>query len=383
MEQLENRLFKGLRPLMVALTPVGERHNPLQMWRAQCMVVASSVGALVAFLYGVLYYALQDRPLGLGCWLASALIAANLALFRLTGYTRATKQAGVALAYLLLLGIVSRQGGIESPALIWLAACPLIAFASSGRGSGIAWSLLALLAIVGVHLADARDLFPPVIVSDMRLVGTLSTISFMASFAVTLLAYDQVCAAALNRLSRSLARINDLAERDDLTGVFNRRKLISVATSVARRAGRTAAPFCVCMLDIDRFKSINDAHGHAAGDDVLRQFARRIQNEVRATDCFGRYGGEEFLLVLENADADAAGRFSERIRRLVQGMPVPMLDDGLNVTVSIGVAQYRPGELIGQTISRADDALYAAKHGGRNRVMVAGAESAGVAEAAL
>ncbi|HEY5799338.1 MAG TPA: GGDEF domain-containing protein, partial [Burkholderiaceae bacterium] len=162
---------------------------------------------------------------------------------------------------------------------------------------------------------------------------------------------------------------NDLAERDELTGVYNRRKVLQTAEQ--RGAQGVVPPFCLCLFDLDHFKSINDTYGHAAGDAVLRAFAQTVQREVRAGDCFGRYGGEEFLLLLDGADMAVAMALAERIRVRVEALQIPQLKAGRKVTLSAGIAQYAPGEAVAQAIARADKALYAAKHGGRNRVNAA------------
>jgi two-component system cell cycle response regulator len=129
------------------------------------------------------------------------------------------------------------------------------------------------------------------------------------------------------------------------------------------------------MLDLDRFKSINDRHGHGAGDEVLREFARRLRENVRGIDLVSRVGGEEFLVVMPDILAENAERVAERVRAAVdetgftlKDIPVP-----ISVTVSIGLAFHRPGEAGSTLINRADAALYASKKSGRNMVALAAA----------
>lgn len=163
-----------------------------------------------------------------------------------------------------------------------------------------------------------------------------------------------------------------LATVDPLTGVANRQALLMRADEELGRAARYKRPLAVVMVDLDHFKRLNDTHGHEAGDVVLRTVAQRLAENVRAVDLLGRFGGEEFLLVLPETDADAAATVAEKLRRIVAGTPV-RLPDGheVTVTLSAGVAG-GPGEILGHDmlLRDADAALYSAKALGRNTVYV-------------
>lgn len=174
------------------------------------------------------------------------------------------------------------------------------------------------------------------------------------------------------RLRASIADLElsqELAARDELTGVFNRRYLMAGLHKEQNRNERSATPFSICLMDLDRFKQVNDSLGHAAGDVVLKTLAQTLASEVRSTDYFGRFGGEEFLLVLSQTTLSGACADAERIRREVEQVSYPGLSASFRVTVSIGVTQYRPRESIADTLARADVALYQAKTDGRNRVV--------------
>jgi len=132
------------------------------------------------------------------------------------------------------------------------------------------------------------------------------------------------------------------------------------------RAERLGAPFSVCLLDIDRFKAINDRFGHAAGDAVLKEFARLMPPELRVVDVYGRFGGEEFLVVLPGTDAAGALACAERIRARSEATAYP---DAGRVTVTAGVATYGGKEPVSALLARADHALYEGKSAGRNRVV--------------
>jgi diguanylate cyclase (GGDEF)-like protein len=130
---------------------------------------------------------------------------------------------------------------------------------------------------------------------------------------------------------------------------------------------RTGESFCVALVDIDFFKNINDTLGHSAGDTVLREFSASAMRSLRASDQFGRWGGEEFMLLMPQTSMQEAITGAQRLRLNTEALSFPVGED-LALTISIGLAQYRVGEDIEDTLRRADVALYRAKSAGRNRV---------------
>lgn len=167
-------------------------------------------------------------------------------------------------------------------------------------------------------------------------------------------------------LEKALETIERLASHDELTGIANRRCFLDAVRREQAYADREVRPFCLALFDLDFFKAINDRHGHLAGDHVLRDFAQCVQKKVRQIDYFGRYGGEEFALLIVDADMALASSILERLRAEIEAHAFPHVDR--IVTASIGVAQYVPGETINSLIHRADQALYCAKEDGRNCV---------------
>ena len=170
------------------------------------------------------------------------------------------------------------------------------------------------------------------------------------------------------KLQSSLTVIREMAIHDDLTGFYNRHHLMDLIDSENNRSVRTGSVFSLVMMDIDKFKNINDTYGHQIGDQVLRTFAAIIRSILRKTDFCGRYGGEEFLIVLTQTNIQAAKVFAERICNCIENSFFSCLGPDSRVTVSIGLTEYRMQEDIEKTISRADELLYKAKNGGRNRV---------------
>jgi diguanylate cyclase (GGDEF)-like protein len=172
------------------------------------------------------------------------------------------------------------------------------------------------------------------------------------------------------RLAASLEQIRELVHYDELTRIYNRRTLIERLEQERSRAVRTGVPFCVALFDLDHFKAVNDNHGHAAGDAVLKGFAAVVRATMRDSDVFGRYGGEEFMLIL-NATMPAAAQIPlERIRTGLAAHEWAAIAPGLALTASIGVAGFRAGEAVAQLLNRADGGLYEAKRAGRNCVVI-------------
>lgn len=173
--------------------------------------------------------------------------------------------------------------------------------------------------------------------------------------------------------SRSREReLEQLATIDPLTGVHNRRHFERLVVTELERAVRFDRPLSLMMLDIDHFKRINDTYGHAAGDDALRRFADACRTTLRRHDVLGRIGGEEFALLLPDTDSHGAPILAERLRRRIAGVRVPVGERGpVSFTVSIGCACSVPSDSLPELFARADHALYAAKRGGRNRVVTA------------
>lgn len=157
---------------------------------------------------------------------------------------------------------------------------------------------------------------------------------------------------------------------DPLTGTSNRRHLDKVLAAACHAAQRHGDPVAVLIIDIDNFKQVNDIHGHLCGDDVLKIVTRRLASTMRTDDTLGRWGGEEFLVVLPRTDQASAVTLAERLRCFVADEPVPVGDaDALMITVSIGVAS-AAHPVPDRLIAGADRAVYSAKAAGRNRVAV-------------
>lgn len=228
-------------------------------------------------------------------------------------------------------------------------------------------TLCGYLLVIAVHYQQYRDW------AMLQLEGALmlSLLLTLPGF-VVLASRMQQLHNALFKATRKIKDIEEDAQRDVLLGCYNRRYIVAALEQQKRMADESGAPLCLAVIDLDHFKRVNDEAGHLGGDEVLRTFARVAESNVRKQDIFGRYGGEEFLLVLPETPLSAALNISERIRTQIeqydwQGKLCN------RVTISIGLTQYIAGESVLDLFSRTDTAMYTAKQNGRNQVVVEGA----------
>jgi diguanylate cyclase (GGDEF)-like protein len=238
--------------------------------------------------------------------------------------------------------------------------------ATSARASRIV-STDGSVVVSGEADADGDRLILPLIASGERF-GTLELVgdSFSKEQRMNAASLAAHAVVALEN-----ARLHGMVERqalvDGLTGLANRRATADALHAEAARAERLETPLSVVLADLDGFKDVNDAYGHAVGDEVLRAFADVLRETVRESDVAGRWGGEEFLLLLPGADLHGALQFAERVRARLATRRVPSAPD-LRVTASFGVAEYSGESNSEQLVEAADDALYRAKRAGKDRV---------------
>lgn len=170
-------------------------------------------------------------------------------------------------------------------------------------------------------------------------------------------------------LREVMGRLQEMALKDEVTGVHNRRYILEVLARQKALADRGQQKFTLCYCDLDHFKQINDKYGHAVGDAALKRFAELATGVVRSVDYVARIGGEEFVLVLVDADDKAATAVTNRLRERTKAVSIPGTDSEFAMTVSIGVTPYRSAERVDELLNRADRALYHAKRAGRDRVV--------------
>lgn len=218
-------------------------------------------------------------------------------------------------------------------------------------------------------VAEARSELAVPIKIRSRVLGVLNVESdkkdaFNTDEALLLQALASQLAVALE-LNRARAELDRLTVTDPLTGVYNRRYLDRLLPSEQDRAERFDRPFALMMLDLDDFKIINDRYGHRRGDEILVAFAQALERTVRSIDAVIRYGGDEFLVVLLETDAEGAGRACKRIRGRVEEelASSPAVPDGARISVSVGLAVRNPGESVEEKLTEADHRMYSEKRG--------------------
>lgn len=250
-------------------------------------------------------------------------------------------------------------GGMQSPYIISLQTM-LYLWGLIVPG-GLRYAIFPVLAAPVVYFG-ALAISGVSVMSDVR---SMVAVNFTLASAVLSLAYAEV----LERRRRDTFEASSI---DSLSGLFNRRFLLERFAELEARAEENGSPLGVILLDVDEFKRINDTHGHAAGDLVIQAVAQVIRESIRATDLSGRFGGEEFAVILDGADEEAARRVGERIRETVEATEIHLPGGALTVTVSAGITIKPAGEArsLDRLLREADEALYRSKRAGRNRVTV-------------
>lgn len=349
--------------------------DPKQRLRIQryMMAAANFVICTIVLAYAVSTGAVNETA---GWWLGTYMMA-NVAVF-----------------YALLrtgLNLHFSDPSLTLPQIMVALTCVVWSYAILGESRGAALILLALVLMFGMFNLTARQTR---MAAFFALCSQGLTMLFMATlaperfpvrqemvnflFACTSLPTISVLSGQLTtlrhrlqsrkeELAHALERIQTLATRDELTGLFNRRHMMETLSLQKKFSDQGGRIFCVGILDIDHFKNVNDTHGHGVGDEVLRHFAQHAQSVMRDSDVIARWGGEEFLLMLTDCRLDQAEAGLERLREVINAAPMSDTVSGLRVTFSAGLTEQRYEETLDQTIERADQALYRAKRGGRNR----------------
>jgi diguanylate cyclase (GGDEF)-like protein len=277
------------------------------------------------------------------------------------------------LAHLIGLGgLVAAIGNVVFVgSAVFTLVVAFLAWRRGNRAAGwflIAWGMLETVAIAtGIRLLVDR-----VENAERLLYYGLPLSTVAAAILVALGVADR-----LREQRAALTEAERRAQTDPLTGVLNRRSLVERLDAACLRARARGLPIALLFIDLDHFKEINDTFGHAAGDACLSAVIAPIQAELRQSDVIGRYGGEEFVVILSSADITAAHPIAERIRNRVEGVRIDGFGVPIQLTCSIGVATSDTLGVWGEhLIAQADAAVYAAKRSGRNRVQVAIAQAA-------
>jgi diguanylate cyclase len=343
-----------------------------QMYIGQ--VASYSLGASVLLLYA--YDGTIPMIVPSLFWLGGLLIIGTFAVLSEAGVGDRYKDhyltvfqisAHMALQLIFLLAVPTI--GIAFISVLYL----IFAFGTlrmTSRQAMVTWAL-ATTGLAFVFLISDLPIGMPVASRLERLASMLCFVlvigqcAFLGLFGSTL---RKILYRRSIELKAAYQRIEELAELDELTGSLNRRCIMRALDEEIARARDANEPCSAALIDLDWFKRINDVHGHPTGDEVLRTFAITIFANIRPNDRFGRYGGEEFLLVLPSTSTDDAARILERMRIVVADLDWSAFSPGMRVTISAGVAALRDNDNADTFLARADSALYSAKAQGRNRI---------------
>jgi len=248
----------------------------------------------------------------------------------------------------------------------------VVGFAAYVLGLTIVRPLNRLIAAASQVASGNLDVDVPVLAR-----GELGYMTEVFNDMVTRLRQGREELAAMNRTLRERNReLHELSITDSLTGLYNRKHLMEVLMKEVARAERYQRPLALLMIDVDHFKVYNDTYGHLAGDKVLRNIAAIFRGCIRESDCVGRYGGEEFLIILPETVAEGAGRLGDRIRSRLAEEDFPAGSQTVKITISGGIASFPGNGRSSESLLRsADAALYQAKDRGRNRVVSAASEA--------
>ncbi|MBI3698908.1 MAG: GGDEF domain-containing protein [Afipia sp.] len=279
-------------------------------------------------------------------------------------------QSTVSLSILLIFTYIAPQVGIVFLCAIFTT-FTFSSLRSTPRQSAFGWTMTTAGLAVLFLLTDKPIGMPHD--TPIERLGTMLQIALLLGRTMVLGLFSAGLRTSLYKrgvqLKEAYKRIEELAELDELTGSFNRRSIMRMLDDEISRALRSKQPCAVALIDLDWFKRINDKFGHPTGDEVLRTFAITMFANIRSIDRFGRYGGEEFLLILPETEEAAAERTLNRLRAIVADLDWTAISHGMTVTISAGVTKLLPDDTPDSILARADGALYRAKDLGRNKVV--------------
>jgi diguanylate cyclase (GGDEF)-like protein len=324
-------------------------------------------------------------------WIGIAAHAGFVPMFALLGHPRLAAFNVASVAMWAAAWLANRRG--KSTLGMWLLTLEVVAHAvlcvsTLGWSSGFQYYLIPLIPFVmfndrlarrsvvvisaGVFAAliALRAVAPEVGAGGVE-DGPLAVVLRYANLAIPLLALAMVSFYFRSASTSAERRMESMALTDPLTGLLNRRSMEQRLREAAQGFARSGRPFSVVMADVDHFKRVNDVHGHAVGDRVLRAVATLFGEGLRAHDAVARWGGEEFLLLLPETEAAAACEVAERLRAAAEARLAEAAAAGIAeaVTLTFGVAVFERGMRVGECLKQADEALYAGKEAGRNRVI--------------
>jgi diguanylate cyclase (GGDEF)-like protein len=360
----------GLKPTAEALSRRARERRQIQGMVGVSYVIDATV-LLIYSQAGTIPAAIGPAYAACGLFTVACNIMLSEAGFteRFKDHYFVTPQAVVSMAILLAFTYIAPQAGVMFLCTLFVV-FNFSSLRSTPRQMAVVWTAMAFGLAVLFLLTDKPIAMPHG--NYLERVATMSVFVLTIGRCMFLGMFSNSMRQSLYknglRLKEAYKRIEELAELDELTGSYNRRCIMRMLDEEMARARRLKTPCSIGLIDLDWFKRINDAYGHPTGDEVLRTFAITMFANIRDIDRFGRYGGEEFLLVLPDTSTEGAVQNLERLREIIADLDWSAFSPGMQVTISAGVTALKPDEKPDTFLARADSALYAAKARGRNRI---------------
>ena len=306
--------------------------------------------------------------------------------------------AGMAVFFVLIRSGTSRrwhEPSLTVPQMVFALASGAVAYALVGAGRGAVFPIMMVILMFGMFVATPRQMrwvslyAVALFGATMALMATLQPVVYVPAVEIghfilvaTMMPAVSLLAGRLSRLrhrarqqraelAQAVARLREHTTRDELTGLVNRRHMQAVVDQEHQRCVRSGQTFCLAVLDVDHFKPVNEQHGYAVGDAVLRAVAQEALRHVRGSDVLARWGGDDFVLMLSDTRAALARGGLERLHQRVGALRILHGSMAVGVTLSCGLAEHHAGENVAQTLERAERALQEAKLQGRDRIVVA------------
>ena len=265
------------------------------------------------------------------------------------------------------------SGGIHSSSVVWQLFVPVAAFIMAGLWAGLRWGGVSFLTVVLFYLLESTGLLQHSMSFETTTEDLLiDLLGAVVAVSIAIWYSDNLKSRALTDLEEAEAQLKFFATVDPLTNTFNRRHFLELSERKIKRTLTSHGQASFLLFDLDHFKKINDEHGHIIGDQVLQGIAQACSKHLRPNDVLGRFGGEEFVILLPETKLEDAKNIAERLRLLIEETPIKTDIGSVNTTISIGLAIKEKTSImsVDQLLSRADRAMYRAKQTGRNRVII-------------
>lgn len=327
------------------------------------------------FLAFAIIYWVEDYPLS-AVWVnLIAALCSGISFFLITKDGQHRKAAHLLILgiYLSSVGLMAISGGIHSSSVIWQIFVPVAAFIMTGLRAGFRWGGVSFLTVLIFYILESTKLVNLTsgfeTTTGDRLIDLLGAI---VAVSIAIWYSDFLKSRSLTDLEETKAQLKYYATIDPLTNTFNRRHFLELSERKIKRTQTANSLASLLFFDIDHFKRINDEYGHMIGDEILHGIAQVCMKHLRTDDIFGRFGGEEFVILLPETKLQDARVIAERLRLLIAQTPIQTEVGPINMTISIGVSIVGKSNTgtIKQLLSRADRAMYLAKQAGRNRVII-------------